>query len=366
MGTIGWQSDTPLDEVIEKNYTGFNYYQLVKLLRHQAKARNECPEQTIRYKADLSAAFPKSEISQVTKGFNQNNNKNITTIKSPNFCIAGVMGPLSEPYLEWMRDRSRDGDRVMSDFLDLFNHRLHVLRYQLKEHRYPGLHLDKPETSTQGQFLEALIGLLNNKAIHKMRDIEGLQKRKLLAIAGLLVNTRRSAPLLERILSTLLNVPIRIEQMIGAWCDKAKQDISLLGEQNCSLGSKASLGSQVWDQQARIRLHIGPLDFDSYNELLPEQKAYEELAAVLRYVTNRAADYEVVLYAKKDNIPALNEERTDQYPALHQNENSWPVRLGQTAWLGESSPEQSTDYSAPVTANERKTRYVIPAFEVAA
>lgn len=351
MGTISRQSNNSLDDAIYKHHSKFNYYQLVRLLQQQSKA--------IRYRADLSSAFPRHEISEIDKGKYQG--EDVTTLKSPNFCIAGVIGPLSEPYLEWMRERSRDGDRTMSDFLDLFNNRLHVLRNDLKSHRFAGLNSGTPENSVQGRFLEALIGLWGNKAIYPVVGSKTLHKRKLLAISGLLVNVRRSAPLIERILTCLLDVPVSITQMVGAWCDKAEQDISYLGQKNYSLGKTASLGKQVWEQQARIRINIGPVRFSMYNELLPGGGAYEELASILRYITNRIADYEIVLQAEKGDIPKTVPDETPlseaiEYPGLQNNDSTWQVRIGQTAWLKEKD-----DGDMP-----REAIFVIPAFEVAA
>lgn len=354
METTSWQSDTPLREVMDKNFTGFNYYQLVKLLRQQNRNNPELGGREIHYSADLSAAFPRNEISDISHKKDMKTQKEVTTLKSPNFCIASVIGPLSEPYIEWMRDRARDGDPVMADFLDLFNNRLHAMRYLIKSHRFPGLHIGRPENSVQAKFIEALIGLLNNTAINKFKNVKALQHRKLLAIAGLLASQRRSAPLIERILGNLLNVPVKITQMVGAWCDKASEDITLLGKDNSILGKTTSIGAQVWDQQARILLQVGPLGFDTYNNLLPGQKAYNDLVSVLRYITNRAADYDVVLQADKNDIPSKRDFTRVSYPGLQQRDDSWPVRLGRTAWLAESDGGTMP----------RETRFTIPAFTV--
>lgn len=376
MATHGWQSDLSLAQALAADHANFNYYQLIRLLRYQARQNNCDPDQVIRFSGDIGAAFPAQEISAVntrtpnTRAANTHNNiyggGDVTELKTPNYSIASVMGPLAEPYVEWMRDRVRDGDLAMAHFIDLFNNRFHVLRYEAKANRFPGLHIGRPENSTQGSFIEALIGLAENYAFQRIDQNKTLQKRKLLAIAGLLINHRRSAPVLERIFCTLLNVRVRITQLIGAWHTKQKSDLTLLGRQNLHLGSQTFLGSKVWDQQARICLYIGPLPYAAYWDLLPGNKSYRDLACVLRYITNRIADCEVVLEldretlptqrnslsTQKDTLPTQNADNAEEYRGLRLQAHSSRLRLGQTAWLREN-----VKGSAP-----RIARFVIPAF----
>lgn len=363
MATHGWQSDLSLEQALAADHANFNYYQLIRLLRHRARQNNCDPDRVIRFSGDIGAAFPAQEISAVSTHKKTHSGGDITELKTPNYSVASVMGPLAEPYVEWMRDRARDGDLAMAHFLDLFNNRFHVLRYEAKANRFPGLHIGMPENSTQGRFIEALIGLAENYAFQRIDQNKTLQKRKLLAIAGLLINHRRSAPVLERIFCTLLNVRVRITQMIGAWHTKQKSDLTLLGKQNLHLGSQTFLGSKVWDQQARICLYIGPLPYAAYWDLLPGNKGYSDLACVLRYITNRIADCEVVLELDRDTLPTQKEtlptqketpnaDKGEEYRGLCLQAQASRVHLGQTAWLRENVKGSA----------ERIARFVIPAF----
>ena len=72
----------------------------------------------------------------------------------------------------------------------------------------------------------------------------------------------RSAAALERILADYFEIPVEVEQFVGAWqglrdSDLCRFDRGLgVSEQ---LGGGAIVGDEIWNQQAGVRVKLGPL-----------------------------------------------------------------------------------------------------------
>src|SRR5262249_26142087 len=95
----------------------------------------------------------------------------------------------------------------------------------------------------------------------------------LLFYAGLFAAWPRSADRLAAILTDWLGRTVEVEQFAGTWLALGPAQMSALpaGDrpgQFCRLGVDAAIGSRAWDVQARIVLHIGPLDLPGFEAML--------------------------------------------------------------------------------------------------
>ena len=61
--------------------------------------------------------------------------------------------------------------------------------------------------------------------------------------------------------------------------------------QFCQLGVDAAIGSRSWDVQARIILHIGPLDLDGFEAMLPDRGLLQRIAALVRAYLGFETDF---------------------------------------------------------------------------
>src|SRR5262249_13610958 len=117
----------------------------------------------LRFRGELSPAFPGSEISAGRMRLPGRAARVSSTQRTEpyvtNFTLAGVLGPLPDSYTEWVRRQLGVRETAMAEFLDLFNHRLGVLRYELKAASVPAFDALRPEYTRCAEAAGALMGL---------------------------------------------------------------------------------------------------------------------------------------------------------------------------------------------------------------
>lgn len=338
MASDRWRASTPLNRLVVEQYGRFNVFQLMRLLIRRGQGADYSAGQRLRFRADLGASFRAAEITRLAAcaprkgGRAQAAAEQVQRIAvhTANYCLAGELGPLPAPFLEWVREQQRDGARAMSAFLDLFNQRIHVLRFELKQRSLRALDPALPADTRYADQLAALMGL----AAPGQQSQIPLPKRAWLGMAGLLINTRRSADVVSIVLQRYLGVAVKLHTLLGSWRDIEEGDRLALGRRNQVLGRSSLLGRRVWDSQAAVRLDVARMSFERAVALLPLRPSragerlpasrYPSLASLIRLLLDRRYDCEVVLRIDTDSIPAARLTRAGRHLGL---------RLGQTAWL---------------------------------
>ncbi len=337
MATPGGRPDHTLSRSLRTDCARFDWYQLVRLLLTE-RAGGATPvalDRHIRFRGDLSMAFPAHEVTAVTESDHQHP----ITVTTPNYSIAGYLGPLPESFTEWLQERRAAGDRTMADFLDLFNHRIGSLRYRLKSRVYPALSRRQPQDTPVALRLSALIGVAEPQ-LSKQLPVE---KRALLGAAGLLANRRRNVDSIERLLASYLGAPVSVMQFQGAWQPIPTEDQTVLGGENTTLGRNTVLGQRTWEQAAAIEVRIGPLAHESFFELLPKGQRHPSLVAMLRFLTDRQVDCRVRLVARAADVPG----------SVLTAENNSTTQLGLTTWIGNGvQGEREATFSIPAYPEE--------------
>lgn len=347
MATLGGQSVAPvtpvsLNQAIAGQYARFDVFQLVRLLQHHADGTWPVG-QRLRFRADLRASFAGHEVTRLTRAKAMPSFRHEARLgrkmparlelRTPNYCVASELGPLPEPFLEWVRDQERVGGHAMAAFLDVFNQRVHVLRHELKRRSLRALDPAKPAQTRYAGQLAALMGV----ALPAQQAQIPLPMRAWLGLAGLLVNTRRSAVVVAQILTAYIGVPCRLQTMVGRWREIEQADRIALGRRQHALGRQSLLGRYTWDAHASVRLHVAPMRYDAACALLPlrparegeaqPNAAHEGLVAMVRMLLDRRYDCEVELLLHSDSVPPSRLQ-------LPWRGGGLGLRLGQTAWLG--------------------------------
>jgi type VI secretion system protein ImpH len=141
-----------------------------------------------------------------------------------------------------------------------------------------------------------------------LQDRQSLRDDALAYYCGLLAAQSRSAAALEQVLSDYFEVTVVIDQFAGAWCrlDPDSQcDLDETPSSPCrQLGVGAVVGDEIWDQQSRVRIKIGPLSLEAYRDFLPDGSAFEPLRDLVRFFSNDEFEFEVQLILKRDEVPA--------------------------------------------------------------
>jgi len=120
--------------------------------------------------------------------------------------------------------------------------------------------------------------------------------------SGLLSLQPRSATALRQILNDYFEVPVEIEQFAGSWYPLGVDAQCCLSDRNSvsqKLGEGAVVGDEIWNQQSRARIRLGPLSLERYLDFLPTGTAYEPLRALTRLFSNDLIDFEVQLILRE-------------------------------------------------------------------
>ncbi len=365
MASVGWQptsavtrtsmnrtdqtsaTTVSLNRAIIGQYARFNVFQLVRLLQQKpgAQVGGEWPVSLrLRFRADLRASFAGHEVTSLGLAKDMPAFRHEARVgqklparielRTPNYCVASELGPLPEPFLEWVRDQERlvDG-HAMASFLDVFNQRVHVLRHELKQRSLRTLDPALPGETRYAAQLAALMGV----ALPAQQAQIPLPMRAWLGLAGVLVNTRRSAAVVAQVLSAYIGVRCRLQTMVGRWRDIEPSDCIALGRKRHALGQQSLLGSRTWDAHASVRLWVACMPYDAVCALLPLRSthvddaqpgaAHHGLVAMVRMLLDRRFDCEVELTLQSATVPPSRLQ-------LPWRGGGLGLRLGQTAWLG--------------------------------
>jgi type VI secretion system protein ImpH len=313
----------PIAETLEGEPYLFEFFQAIRLMARMEPQRqvvggfNNPAAEVARFGANPDVSFPASEIQSLEP----RNGK--PPLMRVNFMgLHGPQGVLPRAYCELVNERIRARDTTLRDFLDLFNHRILSLFYQAWEKYHFEIPYERGELDRFSRYVLALLGL----------DTPGLQNRQdvaddsLLFYGGLLSMHSRSAAGLRQVLWDYFNVPVEIEQFVGAWYPvEEESQCSLGGNGGYSeqLGFGAVVGNETWDQQSRVRLQLGPLTLEQYTDFLPGHEGYRQLRSLTRFYTGGEFDVEVQLFLRRQDVPACE---------LKPQDGDGP-QLGWTSWM---------------------------------
>lgn len=276
----------------------------------------------VRLTQEPSLAFATSTISS----FKQTGNERPPRLANLFFGLFGPNGPLPIHLTEYARDRLRHSkDPAFSRFLDIFHHRMLSLFYRAWANKEPTVNFDRMESDRFAKYVGALFGL----GMPSLRGRDELPDRAKLYFAGRFSNQTRNAQGLEDILSGYFKIPIAIKEFIGEWMMLPKKSRWRLGEtaETGALGLTTIIGEKVWGCQHRFRVRIGPLEFSSFQQLLPGSKSLQRIAATVKSYVGYELAWDVNLVLKSEEVPQLRLGGNSQ--------------LGWTAWL--HSKPMSTD-----------------------
>lgn len=348
----------------------FDFFQAVKLLELMYPAQTPVGEgfdpekEPVHFRARVSFDFPASDVQDLESCQGHPHARMTTNFMG----LAGATGPLPTPLVELLLERLKDKDTGIRDFLDIFNHRLISMMYRTRKihrvtlssetskasasvpaNRLLADHSRGPATlrpafrggteTPLDNYLYAFLGLGLAGLRNRMLESDHLEDRALLPYTGLLNQRPRSVVGLEQILSDHFRMPVHVEQLLGMWRKIEPEQLTALGVtgKNQILGQSIVVGSHIWDQQGRFCIVLGPLDFETFQQFLPDGGAYRPLCAMTRFYAGEEFEFRVRLKIKAAEIPELH---------LGQ------ARLGWTTWLRTRPEKEDSEVEVSSDAAE--------------
>lgn len=324
--------EVPIKDVFREKPQSFEFFQAVRILERlqpdRARIGDFVPpgKEIARIGAHASLTFPASYIQDASWKEGE------TPFLVVNFMgLTGPMGVLPHYYTVLLMERIRNKDRILGNFLDLFNHRMVSLFYRAWEKYHYGIAYERGGLDPFSRNLLDLAGL-------GTRGLQGrlaVRDEAIVFYAGLFGQRPRSALGLEQVLSDYFAVQVKVRQFVGSWykVDAGTQcqldDWGYQVSRQLSVG--ALVGDEVFSHQSKVRIRIGPLTIRQYKDFLPDGTAHAPLRSLVRFWAGDALEYEVQLILDRENVPACNLG----------DEQSEPPRLGWLSWV--KSKTQSRD-----------------------
>ena len=302
----------------------FSFYRAVYLLERFAANQKDFAdalvpsEEPVRFRVKKGFSFPPSDISEL---------KTTEDGGAPSMEVAflGLTGPsgvLPQWYSQLILEREREKDHTLAEFLDLFHHRLITLFYLAwKKHRFPE-NYQPGARDRLSRYLLSTAGL----GTPGLTEMIGLPEESLTFYSGLLSRPIASAVAIEAAVAYFADARVRVEQFIERIVDLEPADQTQLGAANATLGDDAICGSQVWENQTKFRVHLGPVGKARFARLMPTGDLLVPIFSLIRYMVGIEYEFEIRIYLKKEDVPLcqLGSEGADA-----------PM-LGWTTWV--SSP----------------------------
>jgi type VI secretion system protein ImpH len=293
-----------IEEKLRRKPYSFDFFQALRLLerfRPEKKPVGQFvqPEAEVaHFRAHPSLAFPASQIQEAEWP------EDGPVRMLVNFMgLIGPEGVLPNPYTSLIIERQREGDNSLRDFLDIFNHRIISLFYRAwRKYRFDVAY-ERGERDKFSRHLLSLLGL----GTDAMRDRQTVSDDLLIYYSGLLAQRPRSAQALQQILSDYFDVPVAIEQFSGGWYRLDPETQCRLAEEtndSGELGFGAVVGDEMWNQQSRVQIVLGPLSLERYADFLPDGQSFKPLRSWVHFFSNDEWDFELKLVLDREQVPA--------------------------------------------------------------
>lgn len=185
------EQNDPLAQVFH-NACSYNFFAMAELLHRLAKGEKGTPElslrddpaqETLRFSADASLAFPCSDISALKR-----DTSGAFRMTTTFMGLQGSQSPLPGYYLDHLAWKAVHEQSPVGDFLDMFSHRLTQFVWHIwRKYRYH-ISFRNGGVDAFSQRMYSLVGLGHRQ----LRDKLAINHSKMLAYSGILANPGRS------------------------------------------------------------------------------------------------------------------------------------------------------------------------------
>ncbi len=300
----------------------FDFFQLVfllqRLLREGAPIGELGPytHEKIRLRPHKSMSFQVADVQRLD--FPETLGSTAPPKVTVNFMgLYGVSSP-TPVYLTELLCFSDVDSEPLSDFLDLFNHRLLSLLFRAwLKYRF-AFRYGRGGQDRFSWYSRAFVGMEDAEVCTRNRVIPPTVLRFL----GLLCMRTRPPVGLRLVLQSYFpGSVVRIHEWVPRWVSVPAQQRNSVGTGCCSLGTDLTIGDRVRDRTGKFRIQIGPVGFKDFLDCLPDTESFAEVTAIGRLWVHRRLDFDVGFTVRAPEVPDLCLDQAN------------PPRLGWTTWV---------------------------------
>jgi len=306
----------------------FEFFQAVRLLQQTKDEAvpvgtgDDPAREGVRFRSDCSFRFPAGDVASVSPPGEDEDAARIL-VNFMGVATQNSFGSLPYFYTELAGGQERGEAPVLREFLDLFNHRLISLFYRAwQKHRFP-VAFETAGVGGVGLFETAMLSLLGmgTPAVQGQLPVNDLA---LISLASHLRRKGAPAASVADLVSRYFDIPVSIAPLTTSFHYLEENDRSRLGGSGNQLGMTMTLGTRVCLTQSSVRLRLGPLSWDAYQEYLPGGDGHEALVALLELAVGPEYDFEFVMILSAQAVPQLR---------LGAAGGQQQCRLGWSSWL---------------------------------
>ncbi|MCX8021882.1 MAG: type VI secretion system baseplate subunit TssG [Syntrophorhabdaceae bacterium] len=285
------------------NCQRFSFIQCYRILQHLIRQKNyETNEEELRHRIkvrpDLSLTFPENDIVYISE---KEDKKEAYSITATFLGLYGTSSPLPTFYTEDLLNDVADDITITRDFFDIIN--------------IPVYHLFFKCWSKHRLFYQLIEGL-DERQLDRIYSLAGLEDKRLrntfedpffmLRYIGLITQAPRSAEGLRCMLADALNEPsVRIEELVERDSSIPEDQRFILGLQGHCLGENINLGLEITNITSQFNIHIGPVDYNTFQNLLPTGQMFKKIKSLIKYYLNQPLSWKVVIYIYQKDIKPL-------------------------------------------------------------
>lgn len=281
----------------------------------------------MRIRSAVPLGYAATEVVSVRRPRNSSHIEVTQTVVG----LTGTSGVLPHAFSELVHVSVRERNPGLRDFLDIFNNRLAGLLFEAwSKHRLAVEHDRAARINTSMPIDTALKSVVGIGLAALSRRIAAADET-LVHFGGFLARSGRSAHAVEQILCGATGHPVQVLQFQGRWLPVAQTDRSRLPDADssrgsfCQLGEDFVVGERIFDVQATVSLHIGPLNYPAFRALLPDggrARGFVDLAAT---ALGPDMAFDMVLELAAHEVPSLHLMGEDNHTTAN--------RLGWNTWL---------------------------------
>ena len=305
----------------------FGFFQLVELLRRwkggpPIGGTGPYRDETIRFRPNPALSFSPSDVR-----FADLEDEAHCQVEVNFMGLYGVAAP-TPVYLSELIGFSDVDAEPLSDFLDLFNHRLISLFYRAwLKYRFPNRYVPGGADEVSACVL-SFVGL-REPAVHPLTRLPVYRLMKYLG----LMSPHTKPPICLRLMISdyFGGVPVQVQEFVTRWVKIPPSQQSRLGAACSTMGVDLTIGEQVRDRAGKYRVVIGPLHYTTYQSFLPGGQRFRDLCSLGRLWVFEQLAWDVELRIRRLEVPPLAMDPDN------------PPQLGWTTWVRSPELEMEQD-----------------------
>jgi len=278
----------------------FSFIQAFRFLLLHLR-RNSSPDidlnelaKKIRVRPELSLAFPESDITKIE----ESSPPGSFMVTAAFLGLYGSSSPLPTFYTEDLLQELSQDRSISRDFYDIFNSRLYSLYFGIWKHYHLFFNIAEDPDKDVLQRLYCLAGLGGEALRESAENPYGM-----LRYIGLATQFPRSAEGLRALLADGLSEPaVHITQCRERIATIPEDQRLFLGVSGNILGEDAYLGAGIADRAGNFRVHIGPVNKETFNRYLPDQPDFQKLGQLIRFYLDQPLTWDVEVTLKPQDL----------------------------------------------------------------